>query len=112
LILGAGKLDDATAALRAFLAHNPHHELADHAQYWLGEALYARKDFAHALVEFRATIEKYPRGNKVPDALLKVGYCYQAMGERDKARAALEQLVTAYPQSEPAALARKRMEQL
>ncbi|HEY5949384.1 MAG TPA: tetratricopeptide repeat protein, partial [Kofleriaceae bacterium] len=64
----------------------------------------------HALVEFRATIEVYPRGNKVPDALLKVGYCYSALGQADKARAVLEQVVNLYPKSEPAALAAKRLE--
>jgi tol-pal system protein YbgF len=109
-LVRTGKLDDGITALRAFLAHNPHHDYADNARYWIGEAYYARKDFEHALVEFRATIETYPRGNKVPDALLKVGYCYQALGQRDKARAVLEQVVNLYPQSEPAALARKRLE--
>src|SRR4029078_10374476 len=59
---------------------------------------------------FRATIEPYPRGNKVPDALLKVGYCYQALGKTDKAHAILEQVVNLYPKTEPAALAAKRLE--
>src|SRR4029079_4664910 len=64
-------------------------------------ASYAQKDFQHALVEFRATIETYPRGNKVPDALLKVGYCYQSLGQADKAKAVLEQVVNLYPKTEP-----------
>ncbi|MGE5184073.1 MAG: tol-pal system protein YbgF [Acidobacteriota bacterium] len=106
-----GKYGDAITALRAFLAHYPRHDYADNAQYWLGEAFYAQKDYAHALDEFRATIETYPRGNKVPDALLKVGYCYQALGQAEKARAVLEQVVNLYPKSEPAALAAKRLEQ-
>jgi tol-pal system protein YbgF len=109
-LVKTGKYDDAITALRAFLQHYPRHDYADNAQYWLGEAFYAQKDFAHALVEFRATIETYPRGNKVPDALLKVGYCYQSLGKSDKARAVLEQVVNLYPKSEPAALAAKRLE--
>ncbi len=108
-LLKEGKHADAIAALRAFIQHYPHHDYADNAQYWLGEAFYAQKDYPHALVEFRATIEVYPRGNKVPDALLKVGYCYQAMGQAEKARATLEQVVTLYPRTEPAALAAKRL---
>ena len=47
----------------------------------------------------------------MPDALLKVGYCYQAMGQGEKARAVLEQVVNLYPKSEPAALAARRLEQ-
>lgn len=109
-LVKAGKTADAVTALRAFLRSYPRHEYADNAQYWLGEAFYATKDYQHALVEFRATIETYPRGNKVPDALLKVGYCYTALGQTDKARAVLEQVVNLYPKSEPAALAAKRLE--
>lgn len=109
-LVKAGKHDDAVVALRAFLRANPGHDFADNAQYWLGESFYGRKDYPHALAEFRTTIETYPRGNKVPDALLKVGYCYGAMGQADKARAVLEQVVNLYPNSEPAALASKRLE--
>lgn len=109
-LVKAGKHDEAVAALRAFVNANPGHDYADNAQYWLGESFYARKDYTRALAEFRATIETYPRGNKVPDALLKVGYCYGAMGQADKARAVLEQVVNLYPKSEPAALASMRLE--
>jgi tol-pal system protein YbgF len=109
-LVKAGKTTEAVAALRAFLTTYPQHEYADNAQYWLGEAFYANQDYQHALLEFRATIETYPRGNKVPDALLKVGYCYAALGQADKARAVLEQVVNLYPKSEPAALAAKRLE--
>jgi len=109
-LVKTGKLDDALAALRAFIGKYPRHDYADNAQYWIGEAYYAEKDFARGLVEFRKVIEVYPRGNKVPDALLKVGYCYRALGQADKARAMLEQVVTLYPKSEPATLAARRLE--
>lgn len=109
-LVKAGKHDEALVALRAFVSANPRHDYADNAQYWLGESYYAQKDYPHALAEFRTTIETYPRGNKVPDALLKVGYCYGAMGQLDKAKAVFEQVVNLYPNSEPAALASKRLE--
>jgi len=100
------------AALRAFLAKHPRHEFADNAQYWLGEAYYAQKDYPSALAEFRGVIESYPRGNKVPDAMLKMGYCYLALGQKERSRAVLEQVVNRYPKTEPAATAAKRLESL
>jgi tol-pal system protein YbgF len=93
-----------------FLSSYPRHDFADNAQYWLGEAHYAQQDYARALLEFRNVIETYPRGNKVPDALLKVGYCYQALGQSEKARAVLEQVVNLYPKTPPAVIAAKRLE--
>ncbi len=104
--------DGALAALRTFLEDYPRHDLADNAQYWLGEVYYDGKDWARALVEFRATVEKYPRGNKVPDAMLKMGYCFASLGQTTKARAALEQVVQVYPKTQPAILAAKKLEQL
>jgi tol-pal system protein YbgF len=109
-LVKAGSHPEAIEALHAFLRKYPRNDYADNAQYWLGEAFYAQKDYPHALAEFRNVIETYPRGNKVPDALLKVGYCYQALGQGDKARAVLEQVVNLYPKTEPAALATKRLE--
>jgi tol-pal system protein YbgF len=109
-LVKAGRHDDAVAALRGFITRYAQHDFADNAQYWLGESYYAAKDYPNALKEFRAVIETYPRGNKVPDALLKVGYCYLALHQNDKARAVLKQVVNLYPMSEPAAIAAQRLE--
>jgi tol-pal system protein YbgF len=109
-LVKAGDHERAVAALRAFIKDHARHDYADNAQYWLGEAFYAHKEYAQALIEFRNVVETYPRGNKVPDALLKVGYCYQSLGQTEKARAVLEQVVNLYPKTEPAALAAKRLE--
>jgi tol-pal system protein YbgF len=106
--------DHATAitTFRALIAAYPRHDYADNAQYWLGEAFYDQKDYARAVPEFRATVSSYPLGNKVPDALLKVGLSYAALGEPAKARAALEQVVRQFPTSPSAAIAATRLEQL
>ena len=102
----------AIATFRALIAAYPRHDYADNAQYWLGEAFYDQKDYARAVPEFRATVSSYPLGNKVPDALLKVGLSYAALGEPAKARAALEQVVRQFPTSPSAAIAATRLEQL
>ena len=109
-LVKAGKHHEGQVALRAFIKAHPRHDYADNAQYWLGEDYYLQKDYAHALAEFRATIDKYPRGNKVPDAFLKVGDCYRELGEADASRDALHDLVARFPRSESAAIATRRLE--
>ena len=51
-----------------------------------------------AMREFRRVVEKYPQGNKVSDALLKVGFAHLAIGSTEAGRQTLEQLVRSYPE--------------
>lgn len=108
----AGNHEYAAQGLRSFLDQHPQGELADNAQYWLAETYYARKRYALARVEFEKVVTRYPRGNKLPDALLKIGYCHALLGKRADAIAALRRLVRAYPTSGPAVLARAKLEEL
>lgn len=110
--LRAGKHDEAAQGFREFLRAYPTHDLADNSQYWLGECFYDRKDFAAAVREFRKVIEHYPNGNKVPDALLKVGFSYLSLGSVEAGRQTLVQLQRSYPRHEAATLASARLAEL
>jgi len=83
----------------------PTSELADNAQYWLGETYYVQKDYEKALESFRKVPLAYPAGDKVPAALLKIGYCLVELGERNAASEALQDLIDRFPGSEEARLA-------
>ena len=111
-ILGQGKHDEAADGFREFLRRFPGHDLADNSQYWLGECAYDRKNYSTAVREFRRVVERFPRGNKVPDAMLKIGFCYLALGSVEAGKQTLEQLVRSYPRHETAALAAARLAEL
>jgi tol-pal system protein YbgF len=87
----------ARQAFASFLAANPGDELADSAQYWLGQCAAAEGDYALALVEYRRVIESFPFGDKVPDALLKSGEALMELGRKAEARRAWEQLAREFP---------------
>ena len=106
------KHEEAAKAFRDFVRLFPNHDLSDNAQYWLGECFYARKEFTVAVREFRRVIERYPTGNKVPDALLKVGFSYLSLGSVEAGRQTLEQLQRSYPRHEAATLAAARLAEL
>lgn len=109
------KAADYAASARAFkilLERYPAHELADNALYWLGEVDYVQKSYRPALESFRKVAELYPSGNKVPDALLKMAYCQQELGDKAKAKKTLEDLVSRFPWSGPAKKAKERLQSL
>lgn len=110
--LRAGNHAYAVTGFRNFIARFPGHDYADNAQYWLGEAFYDQKKYPQAVAEFRRVVDDHAGGNKVPDALLKLGYCYQRLGDRDAAIEVLRKVVALYPKSNPARLAQSKLEEL
>jgi tol-pal system protein YbgF len=110
--LRAGRHDDARRGFRELVKKFPDHDLADNAQYWLGECFYDRKQFAEAMPEFRMVLTKYPLGNKAPDAMLKLAYCMLALGDLAKGREILSKLPETYPHTEAARLAQVRLSEL
>ena len=96
-------------AFEQFLVSFPDSELADNAQYWLAESHYVTQMFDRALSEFSVVIEKHPRSRKVPDALLKMGYCNYELEDWEAARASLRQVQEEYPETTAARLAGQRL---
>jgi len=90
----------------------PESDLADNAQYWIGECNYSQKKYAEAIQVFQIVINQYPDGEKAPGALLKMAYAQIALGKTQNARDNLEKLIKRFPQSNEAGLARTRLQEL
>jgi len=89
----------------------PRDELADNAQYWIGECYYMLGKYRQALTAF-TKVFAYSKTEKADDAQLKVARCYRELGERDKALAAFQKLVDEYPESEYLATTRRELRNL
>lgn len=111
-LLKQRRYDMAITSFKAFLETYPYASYADNAQYWLGEANYANKNYKTALSEFQNVIDKYPNSPKRADAMLKIGYTYDELGEKKKAMDTLNTIVSSYPGSTAAKLAEKRIQTL
>jgi tol-pal system protein YbgF len=98
-LVTAHKYDAALDALAAFLVRWPDHPYADNAMYWRGECYFARGDFARAAEQFQGVVDRFPAGNKAPDALLKLALCAQRTGDAPRAREIYGRLANDYPQS-------------
>jgi len=101
-LVAARQYPQALDALAAFLVKWPDHPYADNAMYWRGEAYFARGEYARAAEQFEGVLARFPGGNKVPDALLKLGMCAQKAGDPVRARSYFDRLAQQYPQSEAA----------
>jgi len=70
------------------------------------------KEYDQAILEFDAVRRKYPKGDKVPAALLKQGFAFAELGDKVDARLILQELVDRFPQSEEAGRAKQRLKTL
>jgi tol-pal system protein YbgF len=109
MALREGRHAEALAGFHRFLTRYEPNRYSDNAQYWLGECYYDLKQYQSAAREFRRVSERYPDGNKVPGALLKLGYSELAAGNRREGRRALEKVRHLYPKHATAVLAEARL---
>ncbi len=91
------RYEQAISAFRDFLKSYPSGRYAHIAQYWVGEANYARRHFKEAIEDYRKLISAYPNSPKVAEAMLKIGYSYNELGQPEETRKTLEELKQRYP---------------
>nr|VFK41697.1 MAG: tol-pal system protein YbgF [Candidatus Kentron sp. TC] len=103
---------EAITSLKAFLEQYSGSRYAENAQYWLGETYYIMRQFKPSLNTFQKLLREYPTSPKISDALLKIGYAQDELGQRVEAQRTLGNLIKQSPNSTQAHLARKRLQKI
>lgn len=111
-LLKGGKYTEAAAGFESYLQQYPEGQLADNANYWLGESYYITRKFSEALNSFTTVTARYPQSRKIADAWLKLGYTYYEMNKISEAKAALQKTVANFPDSSAALLAKQRLDRI
>lgn len=104
-----GNYDLAISEFRQYVETYPTSEMADNAQYWIGEAYYARNKYSEAIAEFDKVSILFPKGDKVPAARYKKAMALNDSGQADAARAEYQALIKLYPKSNEAVLAKQQI---
>jgi tol-pal system protein YbgF len=104
-----GNYDLAISEFRQYVETYPSTEMADNAQYWIGECFLAKKQFNEAIAEFDLVKTKYPKGDKVPAARLKKGMALMESGQPDAAKVEFKAIIALYKGSSEAAIAQQQL---
>lgn len=102
----------ARAGFQNFLKKYPNTEYSASAQFWIGECYYFEKKYEQAILEYEKVIKDYPKGSKVPSALLKQGFAFLNIGDKSSAKVLLAQVVKDYPATSQAKLAKAKLAQI
>ncbi len=96
----------------AFIQQYPHGRYAHIAQYWVAESSFAQKDYQQAILDYQHLIDFYPDSPKRIESQLKKAYCYNDLGNKEKARENLQLLIAQYPDSTEATQAKRLLKNL
>jgi tol-pal system protein YbgF len=86
-------------------------DLADNAQYWVGECLQAQAKYEDAVLAFNALLRDFTSSDKIPDARYKKGVALEALGRKSQAVLEYRFVVERFPNSPAARLAREKLGQ-
>lgn len=105
----AGKLEEAIGNFNEFIKTFPKSDLADNAQFWIGECYMALKQHEQAILAYQQVIKRYPKGNKVPNAMLRQALAFQAINDKTSAKLLLKKIIKNYPHSNEAKIAKAKL---
>lgn len=105
----SGRFADAVTAFQIFNRTYARSALIPSAQYWIGNSLYATRDFRGAIAAQRQLIAQYPESPKAPDALLNIASAQSELGDLQAARITLQEVASKYPSSEAGVKAKQRL---
>jgi len=91
------RYEQAVTAFNGFIKQFPKGRYAHIAQYWIGEANYAQRNFKLAINDYQKLIDNYPSSPKLAEAMLKIGYSQYELKKFKQAETTLKQLIKNYP---------------
>ena len=104
------KFDEAISGFKNFLSKYPKSDLADNAQFWIGECYMALGQFEQAILAYQDVMKKYGKGNKVPGSMLRQAIAFYEIKDKTSAKLLLNKLIKQYPKSKEADIAKKKLE--
>ena len=108
--LKVGDYTTAERAFREFVLTNPKHKLAGNAQYWYAETFRIRQLYTDAASAYLEGYQKYPKGDKAPINLLKLGVSMVQIGEKNQGCKMIDGVKKQYPKAKQSILQKAKYE--
>jgi tol-pal system protein YbgF len=106
-----GSTATARVGFREFLRVYPTHERAPDALYYVGES-FEQSAPDSAVAVYDQLVKGYPNSSRAPAALYKLGRLAEQRGDKTSARNYYTRVISAYPRSPEADLARQNQQRL
>ena len=108
-LLKEGNYETARNSFITFIELYQNSEFIDDAKYWLAETYYAQRAYKKALEEFEKIQKEFPDSGKMPETILKSGFCYFELGDIYQAKRLLNLVTKEYPNTSVSRLASQKL---
>ena len=109
--LKVGDYNMAERAFREFVDNNPDSEFSGNAQYWYAETFRIRQLYTDAASAYLEGYQKYPKSEKAPINLLKLGVSLVQIGEKDQGCLMIAGVKKQYPNATQSVLQKAKYEE-
>ena len=109
-LIKIGDYEKAELALKEFVDKNPTHPLAGSAQYWFAETYYIRQLYHDAAAAYLDGYQKFPKSDKAPQNLLKLGITLAELGEKEQGCLMLVGVEKQYPKADKSIIQKAKYE--
>lgn len=109
--LKVGDYNMAERAFREFVDRNPDNDLSGNAQYWYAETFRIRQLYTDAASAYLEGYQKYPKSEKAPINLLKLGVSLVQIGEKDQGCLMIAGVKKQYPNATQSVLQKAKYEE-
>lgn len=110
LKLSKSEFAGARDTFKSFMTKNPKSPKVADAQFYIAESYFNEKWYEKAILEYQVVIAKYTKNPKRPAALYKQALSFEKIGDAANAKARFKDVVTLYPTSPEAKLAKKKLQ--
>jgi len=108
--LAEGDFSGAQTAFKQYLQFNPDAADAGEVNFWLGESYFVRGGYADAADAYITSMRKDPKGNKAPDAMVRLAATLRELGNNAESCQTLATFPAQFPNASASTKEKARVE--
>ena len=104
-----GSYNEALPLFAQYVKENRDAPLVPNAYFWMGESYMNMKNYEKAILQFQDVIERFPKSDKAPKAMLRQAEAFAGLGDKKSSTTLLRRVVVLSPKSEQARVATREL---
>lgn len=103
------RYNEAIQSFQVFLKSYPKSERVADVRYWMGNAYFVIKDYAHSLESYQLLLEQFNNYAHLSEVMFNIADCQDMLDNTAAAKTTLQRIIARFPNTEAADKAKKQL---